>query len=399
MITSRITSNESSRQVAADIRRQQAAIAEAREQLSSGKRVNRPSDDPAHAARLVDMAAASKQIEQYGRNADAAESRLALEESALRRVNDTLSRVRELALSAGSGKSDGDRAIIADEIGGRLAELYDAGNARDAAGEYLFAGSRADTRPFERGEPVAFKGNEIGRELRIGGSRTVATGNSGVEAFLRVPTGNGRFATDIDAANTGAATISSGSVTDRAAFRNVDYRIEFTSATSFEVKDAGGTTVLAAQPFASGEPITFEGITVSVDGEAASGDVFHIRSGERRDVFSTVARLEKLLLESPATAADRARLEQGIGSALEDLDNAMDGVNAARGGVGTKLQIIDTSRDENEGIALQLARTRSDIEDVDVAEAVTRLENHAFALETVQKSWARVQNLSLFNYL
>ena len=46
MITPRITSNESSRQVAADIRRQQVAIAEVREQLSSGKRINRPSDDP-----------------------------------------------------------------------------------------------------------------------------------------------------------------------------------------------------------------------------------------------------------------------------------------------------------------------------------------------------------------
>ena len=226
------------------------------------------------------MAAASKQIEQYGRNANAAESRLNLEEAALASVNNTLSRVRELALSADGAKSDGDRAIIAGEIGGRLAELYDAGNSQDAAGEYLFAGSRADTRPFERGEPVAFKGNEVGRELRIGGSRTVVTGNSGIEAFLRVPTGNGGFATDMDAGNTGTATISTGSVTDRAAFRNVDYTIEFTSATSFDVKNAGGTTVLAAQPFASGEPITFEGITTSIDGTAASGDEFHIRAGE-----------------------------------------------------------------------------------------------------------------------
>ena len=399
MIIPRITSNESTRQVASDIRRQQAEIAELREHLSSGKRINRPSDDPAYAARLVDIAAASKQIDQYERNANAAESRLTLEESALRQTHDTLSRVRELALSALNGKSDADRKIIAGEIGGRLAELYDSGNAQDASGEYLFAGSRVDTRPFERGEPVVFKGNEVGRELPIGGSRTIATGNSGVETFLRVPTGNGRFATDVDTANTGTATIASGSVTDRAAFRNVDYRIEFTSATSFDITDAGGATVLAAQPFASGEPITFEGITTSIDGAADAGDVFHIRSGEHRDLFTTVAQLEQLLLTPSANAADKARLDQGIANALEDLGNAMDGVNAARGSVGTRLQIIDSSRDENEAISLQLARTRADIEDVDVAKAVTELENHAFALEAVQKSWARVQNLSLFNFL
>jgi len=400
MTTPRISSNESSRQVTADIRRQQTAIAEAREQLSSGKRINRPSDDPAHAARLVDMAAADRRLDQYERNADAAESRLTLEESALARVNDTLARVRELTLSAGGGKNASDRAIIAGEIGGRLAELYDAGNARDAAGDYLFAGSRADTRPFERGEPVEFRGNAVGRELSIGGSRTVASGDSGVDAFLRVPTGNGRFATDVDAGNTGSATIATGSVTDGAAFRNVDYRIEFTSATSFDVVDvASGTAVLAAQPFTDGEPITFEGITTSIDGTPAVGDSFHVRSGERRDVFATVARLERLLLEPGDTPADRARLEQGIGNALDDLDRAVDGINAARGRAGTRLQIVESSREENEGISLQLARTRADIEDVDVAEAVTELENHAFALEVLQKSWARVQNLSLFNYL
>ena len=67
--------------------------------------------------------------------------------------------------------------------------------------------------------------------------------------------------------------------------------------------------------------------------------------------------------------------------------------------MGTRLQIIDSSREENEAISLQLARTTSDIEDVDVADAVTRLEDRAFALEALQKSWARVGNLSLFNYL
>ena len=400
-MTPRITGNQVTRNLANDIREQQQAIAEIREQLSSGKRINRPSDDPAHAARLIGLDAAQAQLTQYSRNASAAESRLTLEENALSSATNSLERVRELALrAAGGGLSDSERQTIAGEIRGRLDELYDAANARDAAGDYLFAGSRADTRPFERGTPVVFNGNAVGRELPLGSARSVTSGDSGMEAFVRVPRGNGQFVVEADAANTGGAVIATGTVTDASAFRGADYRIEFTSPTTFDVVDAdSGAVVLAGQDYVDREPIAIEGLTTHVTGEPAAGDVFHIRSGERQDLFTTVARLGELLDGDTASEADRAKQRQGIDGSINDIERALNGLNALRGRVGTRLQIIDSSREENEAISLQLARTTSDIEDVDVADAITRLEDRAFALEAVQKSWARVGNLSLFNYL
>ena len=401
-MSTRITDNWSGQRVAADIRRQQNAIATVREQLSSGQRVNRPSDDPASAARLVELDAARERLGQFERNATAAESRLSLEEGALASATDTLARVRELALSAnGSTLGERDRDTLRTEVMARLDELRDAANARDAGGDYLFAGSRSDTRPFEgHGATTVFTGNDVARELPVGPSSSVASGGSGIDAFVRVPVGNGDFAVGSDAANTGTGVIASGSVTDRAAFRGIDYRIEFTSPTSFDVLEAdSGATVLAGSPFESGAALTFEGMTTSIGGEPAAGDVFTIEAGERRDVFDTVARLGELLGAPASTPADRARLNQGLATALEDIDQAMDGLASVRGRVGTRLQIVESSREENAGIGLELARTASEIEDVDVADAVMRLENRAFALEVLQKSWSRVENLSLFNYL
>ena len=121
--------------------------------------------------------------------------------------------------------------------------------------------------------------------------------------------------------------------------------------------------------------------------------------GAHRDAFDTVARLGALLREPPVSEADQARLKSGLDAAIGELDGAMDNLNTARGRVGTRLQLVEGSRAENEGIATELTRASSAIEDVDIAEAVTRLESRAFALEVLQKSWARVENLSLFNYL
>jgi|GEM_PF-3158060 len=79
----RITDAGLNRQMLADLQRTQTTIAETQLQIGSGTRVNKPSDDPGAIARLVDIEATQGRIDQYSRNADAAESRLVLEETAL----------------------------------------------------------------------------------------------------------------------------------------------------------------------------------------------------------------------------------------------------------------------------------------------------------------------------
>jgi len=399
-MTPRITQAHSTRVLAADIREQQEAIAIAREQIASGKRINRPSDDPAHAARLESIKHTQGRLTQYLRNADAAESRLALEETALARADESLARIRELAVAAGGSLKDGDRAALRTEVIERLGELVETANAQDSAGDYIFAGSRSDIRPFEQGTPTLYRGDSIGRDLPIGPSRTATSGDVGMEVFMRTPTGNGRFAVAADTANTGTGIIDSGSVVDATAFRDTDYRIEFTAADEYSVIDvASGTAVQTAAPYTAGEAITFEGLTTRIEGAPSTGDVFEIQGNARRDMFTTIEQFAARLDAPRVTDAQKAQYLQGLNLTLGDIDQAKDAVNTARSRVGTRLQVIDSSRTENEGMALELARTSSNLEDVDVAEAITRLESRAFALEALQKSWARVENLSLFNYL
>jgi len=94
------------------------------EQIATGKRVNRPSDDPVAAARILKLDQEVKRIETYERNAQLANNRLDQEESALSSSLDILQRVRELTVQAGNGSlSANDRLSISSEMKERLQQL------------------------------------------------------------------------------------------------------------------------------------------------------------------------------------------------------------------------------------------------------------------------------------
>ena len=86
-------------------------------------------------------------------------------------------------------------------------------------------------------------------------------------------------------------------------------------------------------------------------------------------------------------------------TALTDLQTAMDNVSTIRSQVGSRLNAIDSQREVNEELILRNRQTISEIEDLDIAEAVGRLNVQLLRLQASQQAFNRIQNLSLFNYL
>ena len=102
----------------------------------------------------------------------------------------------------------------------------------------------------------------------VNGMKVLLTSPSQVAAAAPLLTGAG-------ASNTGSGTINQGTVV--AGFTPHDYTLTFTSANTYKVTDnTAGTTVVASAAYTSGNPITFNGLTVSVSGTPASGDSFSI---------------------------------------------------------------------------------------------------------------------------
>jgi len=398
----RITTAYLFQKTAIDIAKKQFDISEIQNQISSGKRLNKPSDGPAETARVIDLNQAIGRIDQFQRNSIFANQRLGLEDATLSSVNNSLQRVRDLALQANSGSQTGEtRAIIRAEVEQRLQELLDYANARDGNGNYLFSGSKNRTQPFtQTASGVAYNGDQNQLSLKISGNRTIVASESGYDIFVNIKNGNGDFVTSSNAANTGDGVITAGSVIDNAVFQANDFSITFTSPTTFDVvNNTTATTILAGQNYVSGQAINFNGAEVVISGDPQVGDEFQVNASRRQDVFATLQSFINALGTDPSSPADQAQLTQALDRTIGDVDNALTNVLNTRTFIGTRQNSIDTANIENEGAKIELQTTRSQIEDLDYAQAITQLQLQQTTLQAIQGAFAQVRGQSLFNFL
>jgi flagellar hook-associated protein 3 FlgL len=188
-------------------------------QLSSGVRVQKPSDDPIAAAQILQLNQTQAEIDQYKKNISGGMSALELEDSQMGAITSLLTRVRELTVQAGDGAlAASDRKAIAAEIGSRIQELAGIANTRNANGEYIFGGFQGQQAPFvESAATYTYRGDDGQRQIQIGSGTFVPINDSGSAIFVAIP--SNRLPITPGAANTGNATAAMGQIFDQAQFR------------------------------------------------------------------------------------------------------------------------------------------------------------------------------------
>lgn len=385
-----------------DVQNNLVEIGKLQTQIGSGKRLLRPSDGPTESARAVDLNQAIARLDQFERNRGFANQKLGIVDATLTSVNNVLQRVRDLAIQANSsGQTNETRAIIKTEIEQRLSELLDYANTRDGSGDYLFAGGKGKTQPFSLTPAgTVYNGDQSPLNLQISSNRTIDVGESGYEVFQAIRNGNGTFLADLNAANTGGGTISAGGVVDFSSYQPHDFNIVFTSATTFDVVNVTtATTILSAQPYTSGAAINFNGVQVEISGDVQTGDQFSVTASRNQDIFQTLTNLISTLDINPSNSANEAQLQQGLQQALGDIDQAIGNILSKRTSVGTRQNSLDSADQESESAKLSLQQTLSEVEDLDLTDAISKLTFEITTLEAVQATFARVQQLSLFNFL
>ncbi len=171
---------------------QQSSLAETQLQLATGKRAINPSDDPASAARVLDLNRAIATVQQYQSNANTAKGRLELEDSVLSGATDLLHRAGELAVQGNNDTlSPSDKKAIATEVRQLLDQMVSMANAKNSSGEYVFSGYQADTRPFslEASGRYGYNGDMGQRRIQIAPDRQLADGDNGYDVFVDIETG------------------------------------------------------------------------------------------------------------------------------------------------------------------------------------------------------------------
>jgi flagellar hook-associated protein 3 FlgL len=134
----------------ATLQRRQEVLVEGQEQMTSGKRVRKPSDDPAAAAQAERALAMQMRNQAVQHALDTSRQAMELTESSLGAAGELLQQVRDQVVAAGNGSfSDAERAALAMTIRGMRAELFSIANRNDGAGRYLFGGQGSDAPPFQ----------------------------------------------------------------------------------------------------------------------------------------------------------------------------------------------------------------------------------------------------------
>lgn len=157
-------------------------------QLSTGKRIVSPSDDPAGAARVLGLNQAKARTSQFQDNINTLKSSLQIEETALNGIVNLLQRTRELSIQGNSDTYDANqRKAIGLEIKENFEAITGFANTTNGNGEFLFGGFNNRETPFENvGGVVNYKGDQGQQLLQISASRQVASGDNGFDTFMNV---------------------------------------------------------------------------------------------------------------------------------------------------------------------------------------------------------------------
>lgn len=378
----------------------QSTLSETQIQIATGRRLLRPSDDPIAAARSLSFRESISRIEQFDRNSNSAQARLEQEESSLQSVTNVLQRVRELAIRANNATENrASRRQVSVELEQLLADLVQQGNQKDGNGRYLFGGTKDGSVPVSNSATgFIYNGDEGQRLIQIGESRQIFDGDSGAAVFFDIRNGNGVFRASPNSANNGTGVLGLGNVVDPQSYDKRVYTVRFIDPDNYEVVDPGGAVVTTGA-YTSGQSIAFQGIEFTLSGAPVTGDEFIVEPSRNQSMFQTVQNMIDLLDTDVQNDQLQAILVNTINIGIQEIDLAIDNVSDIRTQIGIRLKAVDSQTDGNSTSALLAKQAISELEDLDYAEALSRLSLQATTLEAAQRSFVATRQLSLFQFL
>ncbi len=173
---------------------------ELQEQIASGKKINRPSEGPAAARKILSLNTEYHKLDQYSSNIQNATESLEFNASVLTSIADLVNKVQELTVKGVSDTTDANgRKIIASEINAILEDLLRNANSKQA-GRYVFSGTETTSTPFtatkdstNKISSVSYNGNREKIEYQVGPGVNVQVNQTGEDVFI----GNNLFNTII----------------------------------------------------------------------------------------------------------------------------------------------------------------------------------------------------------
>jgi flagellar hook-associated protein 3 FlgL len=393
----------------------QVELAKTQEQLTSGKRVLKPSDDPTTATAVMNLKSKMALNERYGSNLDRADSLLRLQDSTLDSITDGLNRIKTLVVqAANSTNSSGDRIIIAEEISSLTEHLMITANTRNSDGSFIFSGYSQGQEPFQQDSngAVNYRGSSDAQKIEIAEQTQMVLGIPGSDVFgtqllpinnalttVTLTAGSAIGANQTAAMTIDGTTFTTAALPANATIAQIGDAFSALSVTGWTISDDNNGVVTFTKNSAyskSGE--TSQSVITTVDnptitiggsgtGSVTASAVDNVRSG---DVFTGLANIISAL---------RTNDTESIVNALDDIDIFHENITIQHAKVGARMNRVEMQQEWSDNFNIEYQLLLSELEDLDYIEAVSRLKTQTLALQAGQQSFAQISQLSLFDYI
>jgi flagellar hook-associated protein 3 FlgL len=216
----RITEGMTARTVLQDLGAAKSKLAASQREISSGKRITRPSDDPFGTGRTLQLSGELEGFRQYKSNVDDGTGWVTATETALSRITDSVQRARELLVQGGN---DSNGQVAREGIAAEIEALTEAVKQEANVtydGRFIFSGTATETRPYELGAGDEYSGDE-GTIVRVIGTGVSLPVNVDAKELL----GEGNAAGDnklLDVLRDIATNLRGGTAADSEALRGTD---------------------------------------------------------------------------------------------------------------------------------------------------------------------------------
>jgi len=395
----------------------QSALSSLQENLTSGKKIVRPSDDPTGAAQAERAMTRINRIATDQRALAAQRNSIAMAESTLGDVTDALQNFRELVVGAGSGvQTAADRKTIALQLTQMRDQIFGLANRQDTNGQPLFSALGSALAPFvgPNAPPQDYTFNGLPGQASSS-EVAIPSALDGDSAFMLQVARDGAYNISTSGPSASSAsplTVNVALTAPPTPVTDSTYKVSITSVVPGTPGNSTATynlqeTTTAVPPVTTTQvgltstnyptgslPITtIAGRLVTITGTATAGDSVTITPNP--SLFSVLDNAIRDIGNAPSSAA----ATQAVGQALGNIDIGMARVSAVRGQAGALLNRADTISTNQDARSIQLEADRARAEDVDMIKAISAFQSQQTGYQAALQSYAQIQKLSLFNFL
>lgn len=357
----RITDKMAYNQVTSNLQKNRSEMSNLQNQAATQKRINKPSDDPAAAARVLSARTEERGAQQFIKNINVARSFLEFSDQSLAELTETLMRAKELAIQQANdaGASPDTRRTVATEIEQVYNQAVQIAN-RKLGDRFIFAGYKTTTAPFD--VDGHYKGDDGDMKLQINKDAFVAMNVSGDKIFLGKGLGpDGTIRGD-------SRALKSVDELDSQRAQEAEKQRLKEQKENPHLYPLRGLASESNEGDPSGEEVTTGGI----------------------NILRTLKDFEIAL---------RVNDKAGIQDAIDQIDESLSQVVNARAQVGSRISALNAAQDSLQKAVVDNKVTASQLEDADIFQVVSDITKTDSTLKATLETSGKVMNMSLLDFL